>query len=286
VQPGQPSWTALGAAVHRAIHQELEGGRILSDPLAVRILGTHAQLILEDARRDPSLRGLRLFIAVRARFAEDAIAVALEQGFCQVAILGAGLDTFAYRSPLAQRLRIFEIDHPATQTWKREHLAQASIAVPRTVTFVPIDFEREDLPHALSAGGFDFAQPSFFTWLGVVPYLTESAIFATLGFIASLPAGAQVVFDYANPPPPDEQDALNEDRRAQVALALRVASVGEGFRSHFETDALHARLADLGFCEIEDLGPNAIRQRYFHQCDVRNSDRGGHIVRASTRRIT
>lgn len=281
MEAGQPSRTALGAAVHRAIHQELEGGRILKDPLAERILGTDAQLVLEEARRDPSLRGLRLFIAVRARFAEDAIAHALEQGFCQIAILGAGLDTFAYRSPLAQRLRIFEIDHPATQAWKRERLAQAAIPVPRTVTFVPVDFEREDLPRALSASGFDLAQPSFFTWLGVVPYLTESAVFATLGFIASLPQGAQVVFDYANPPA--EEVGSLEDRRARDALAARVASVGERFRSHFETDALHTRLAEMGFREIEDLGPNAIRERYFPQRGGQESDRGGHIIRASTR---
>jgi methyltransferase (TIGR00027 family) len=267
--------------VHRAIHQELEGGRILADPLAQRILGADAQLVLDEARRDPSLRGLRLFIAVRARIAEDALARAVPQGFCQLVILGAGLDTFAYRSPLAQKLRIFEIDHPATQNWKRERLAQAAIPVPDTVRFVPLDFEREQLPRALAAGGFDFALPSFFSWLGVVPYLTEPAVFLTLGFIASLPTGAQVVFDYANPL--DEQDSSPEQRQARDALAARVALVGEHFRSHFETDALHAKLAALGFCEIDDLGPNAIGQRYFHQSGGAHSDRGGHIVRASTR---
>lgn len=281
MQAEQPSRTALGAALHRAIHQELEGGRILSDPLAKRILGPDAQLMLQDGRRDPRLRGLRLFIAVRTRFAEDAIARALEQGYSQVAILGAGLDTFAYRSSLAQRLRIFEIDHPATQAWKRERLAQAAIPVPPTLTFVPIDFECEDLSAALTAAGFEFARASFFTWLGVVPYLTESAVFVTLGFIASLTASAQVVFDYANPP--DEQNAPLEDRSAQDALAARVAALGERFRCYFHTDALHTKLADLGFCQIEDLGPNAIRQRYFYQHGVQNPDKGGHIVRASTR---
>ena len=281
MQPSRPSRTALGAAVHRAVHQELEGGRILSDPLARRILGADAQLTLEEARRDPSRRRLRLFIAVRARFAEDSLAHAMAQGFCQLVILGAGLDTFAYRSPLAQQLRIFEVDHPATQNWKREHLEQAAIPVPRTVTFVPIDFEREELPRTLAAYGLDFAQPSFFTWLGVVPYLTEAAVLATLGFIARLPAGAQVVFDYANPAV--EQDGSLEDRHAREALAARVASVGEQFRSFFETAALRAKLSGLGFCEIDDLGPTAIGQRYFHQLGVAHSDRGGHIVRASTR---
>ncbi len=153
--------------------------------------------------------------------------------------------------------------------------------MPQTLTFVPIDFAHEDLSHVLCGSGFDPARPSFFTMLGVVPYLTDSAVFATLGFVASLPGGAQVVFDYANPAR-EQEDSL-ENRRTRDALAARVACVGERFQSHFETEALHARLAELGFCEIEDLGPNAIRERYFPQRGGQKSDRGGHIVRASTR---
>jgi len=282
MQPGQPSQTALGAAVHRAIHQELEGGRIFSDPLALRILGEGAALAQDDARRNPSLRGLRLFIAVRARFAEDALAAAVPRGFGQLVILGAGLDTFAYRSDLAPKLRIFEIDHPATQAWKRQLLARASIPIPPTLTYVPVDFEKQDMAAALTASGFDWLQPCFFSWLGVVPYLTESAVFSTLGFIANLAAGAQVVFDYANPL--DGTVEQPELRSQRANLEARVASVGERFCSYFETPALHDRLTALGFCEIEDLGPTLIRQRYFSQYStVQAPDRGGHVVCASTR---
>ena len=280
MQPGQPSRTARGAAAHRAVHQVLERGSIFSDPLAVRILGAGAEAAVRDAENDPSRRSLRLFVAVRTRFAEDALTAAVARGVRQLVVLGAGLDTYAYRTALGERLRIFEVDHPATQAWKHQRLAEAAIPVPRALTFAPVDFERETLEHGLAAAGFDPAIHAFFTWLGVVPYLTEQAILATLGFITGLPGGAHVVFDYSNPPAsaPDQ----DEDADVREALAARVASWGEPFRSHFETGTLHAKLMALGFREVEDLGPALIRERYFTSRGGSSSDRGGHIVRATT----
>jgi methyltransferase (TIGR00027 family) len=280
MQPGQPSRTALEAATHRAVHQVLERGYIFADPLAMRILGTDAEGVVREAENDPSRRRMRLFIAVRARFAEDALMAAITRGVRQLVVLGAGLDTYAYRIGLGESLHIFEVDHPATQAWKRQRLAEATISVPHTLTFAPVDFERETLADGLAAAGFDTAQQSFFTWLGVVPYLTEQAVFSTLRFIASLPGAAHVVFDYRNPPASDpDQD---EHDAARAARAARVASFGEPFRSDFETDALRARLTALGFCEIEDLGPRSIRERYFAGRGGSSRDRGGHIVRATT----
>ena len=276
-----PSRTALGVAVHRAIHQELEGGKILWDPLALRILGPDARLAGEGARRDPSVRALRLFLAVRSRFAEDTLAAAVPQGIGQLVILGAGLDTFAYRSDLAPRLQIFEVDHPATQAWKRQRLSQAAIAVPPTLTFVPTDLEKDDLAAELAACGFDGTRPSFFICLGVVPYLTHSAVFSTLRYIGQLCGGAQVVFDYLNPP--EEAHEQSEPSAQLTALQARVASLGEPFQSHFETEGLHAVLRELGFRQIEDLGPAGIRQRYFGQPAPGHSNKGAHIARASTK---
>ena len=280
MQQGQPSRTALGAARHRAAHQVMEHGLIFSDPLALRILGPDAAAAVRDAEETPARRALRLFIAVRTRFAEDSLAAAAARGVRQLVVLGAGLDTYAYRATLAESLKMFEVDHPSTQAWKRQRLAEAAIAVPRTLTFAPVDFERETLADGLVAAGFDPRQQAFFTWLGVVPYLTEQAVLATLSFIAGLPGGAHVVFDYGNPP------ASSAERDAHAAaherLAARVASVGEAFRSHFETDVLHARLIALGFREVEDLGPAAIRERYFANRGSPMSDRGGHVVRATT----
>ncbi len=283
MRSGLASRTALGAATHRAVHQVLERGYIFADPLAVRILGADAEALVRDAENDPSRRRLRLFIAVRTRFAEDALTAAVARGVRQLVVLGAGLDTYAYRTALGERLRVFEVDHPATQAWKRHKLAEAAIPVPRMLTFAPIDLERETLADGLAAAGFDTTQQTFFTWLGVVPYLTEQAVFATLGFIASLPGTAHVVFDYRNPP------ASGQDRNTKYAydagreaLAVRVASVGEPFRSQFEADTLHAKLTALGFREVEDLGPALIRERYFANRGDSSRDRGGHIVRATT----
>ena len=281
MQPGQPSRTALGAATHRAVHQLLDRGYIFADPLAMRILGIRADAIDREAENDPSRRRVRMFIVVRARFAEDALAAAIARGVRQLVVLGAGLDTCAYRNVFGERLRIFEVDHPATQSWKRARLAEADISVPRALTFAPVDLERETLADGLAAVGFDTAQPTFFTWLGVVPYLTEKTVFATLGFIASLPGGAHVVFDYRNPPTtaPDQ----DEHEAAREALAARVASLGETFRSEFDTDALQVKLRGLGFREIEDLGPRSIRERYFPNREGSSRDHGGHIIHAHRR---
>ena len=281
MQPGKPSRTAWGAAVHRAAHQVLERGFIFADPLALRILGAEAEAAVRDAEKDPSRRRLRLFIAVRTRFAEEALATAVaRRGVRQLVVLGAGLDTYAYRTTLGEGLRIFEVDHPATQAWKRQRLAEAAIPTPRALSFAPVDFERETLADGLAAAGFERAQPTFFTWLGVVPYLTEPAVFSTLGFIASLPAGAHVVFDYGNPrTSSSDQD---EDAASREKLAARVASLGEAIQSAFETDVLEGQLRALGFREVEDLGPALIRERYFGKRGGPSPDRGGHIVRAAT----
>lgn len=282
MQVGQPSRTAFAAAAHRAAHQLLEGGRIFSDPLALRILGQDAETVAREATADPSRRLMRMFIAVRTRFTEDALAAARECGVRQVVVLGAGLDTYAYRrtqnGPEDAGVRIFEVDHPATQAWKRERLAQAGIAVPGSLTFAPVDFERQTLGEGLAASGFDPAQQTFFTWLGVVPYLTEDAVWTTLQFMAALPGGTHVVFDYSDPP-----DSLSAQARLDFERrAARVEAVGERWLTHFEPARLHAGLAGLGFSEIEDLGPPEIRARYFPGYKGSGSDKGGHILRATT----
>lgn len=229
MQTGQPSRTAFAAAAHRAAHQLLENGRIFTDPLALRILGQDAETVIREANEHTARRKMRLFIAVRTRFAEDALAAALERGVRQVVVLGAGLDTCAYRRALPDGVRVFEVDHPATQAWKRECLVEAAIPIPKSLTFAPVDFERQTLAAGLLDAGFDAAQPTFFTWLGVVPYLTEEAIWSTLAFIAGLPGGAHVVFDYGDPP-----DSLSPEARLEFeATAARVEALGEAWLTHF-----------------------------------------------------
>jgi methyltransferase (TIGR00027 family) len=221
---------------------------------------------------------MRIFVAIRSRFAEDALAAAVERGVRQLVVLGAGLDTYAYRTSFGDRLHVFEVDHPATQVWKRQRLEDAAIPIPGSLTFAPVDFELETLAEGLVAAAFDPAQQTFFTWLGVVPYLTEETVWSTLGFIASLPNGAHVVFDYSDPP-----SSLSAEMRVNhETRAAHVAELGEAWMSYFEADKLRARLLALGFSEVEDLGPPQIAARYFPNRVVTLPDKGGHILRATT----
>jgi len=277
MQPGKPSRTALAAATHRAAHQVLEQGRVFTDPLALRILGRDADAVAREAKQHPFGRRMRSFIAARTRFAEDALAAAVERGVRQLVVLGAGLDTYAYRTPLGDRLRIFEVDHPSTQTWKRQRLADAAIPIPNSLTFAAVDFERQTLAEGLGTAGFDPLQQTFFTWLGVVPYLSAEATWSTLSFIASHPGGAHVVFDYSNPP----ASLASEMRTGHEKRAARVAELGEAWVNYFETGELRAKLMARGFTEVEDLGPQQIAARYFPASTRSVPEKGGHIVRAA-----
>jgi methyltransferase (TIGR00027 family) len=138
---GKRSRTAWAAVAH----QVLEQGRIFADPLALRILGEDAETVARKAEEHPSGRKMRVFIAVRTHFAEDALAAAVERGVRQVVVLGTGLDTYAYRSAWRDRLCIFEVDHPATQAWKRQCREPLAIPIPSSLTFAPIDFEHQTL---------------------------------------------------------------------------------------------------------------------------------------------
>jgi len=278
MQPGQPSLTALGAARLRAAHQVLDNASILADPLALRILREDIKVSLDHARAHTSGPRLRWFIAARSRISEEALTEAVNKGATQLVVLGAGLDTLAYRTPLAGRLRMFEVDFPATQARKRDMLAAAGIPVPDTLTYVAVDFERQTLAAALDAAGFATAQRSFFSWLGVVPYLTETAVFSTLGYIAQLEGGSEVVFDYVNP----AGSVASAGRAAHQALAERVAAVGESIQSYFDTAALCAKMSATGFRYVDDAGPDRIAVRFFPESERDAPGRGGHIVHAST----
>jgi len=278
MQEGQFSRTALGAAGHRAVHQVREGGRIFADPLALRILGEDAAPILAEAEDHPARRGLRMFIAARSRFAETAARRAMNEGARQIVVLGAGLDTFAYRLEPIDGLRAFEVDHPSTQTEKRRRLAAAAINVPEHLTFAPCDFERAGLAEALRAAGFDDSRRAVFLWLGVVPYLTRAAILSTLGFISAMPGGGEVVFDYSNP----SHTIVDPDQRsAHELLATKVAHAGEAFQTYFVTSELHEMLRALGFSRVEDMGPREMAAKFFPDRASPARANGGHVIWAA-----
>jgi methyltransferase (TIGR00027 family) len=240
-------------ARRRASHQVLDVPRVFSDPLAVRIAGG------EGFEPDASAPRLRAFLVVRSRIAEDALARAVEGGAGQYVVLGAGLDTFAYRNPYPA-LRVFEVDHPATQAWKRDRLRAAGIPVPERVTFVPVDFERQSLAEELGRGGFRTGEPAFFSWLGVTVYLAVDAVLGTLRTVAELTrAGGGIAFDYGTSPA-----ALDPRQRAAFdAWSARVAALGERWTTFFEPAALERELRAMGFREVEDLGNEEINRRWF-----------------------
>jgi methyltransferase (TIGR00027 family) len=196
-------------------------------------------------------------------------------------VLGAGLDTFSLRNPHAGLgVRVFEVDYPATQDWKRERLKQAGLAIPDALTFAPVDFERQSLADGLAAAGFAIDRPAFFQWLGVVPYLTRDAISLTLDFIAAVP-DSEVVFDYAEP-----FENYPDDRRAGVmAIAERAAARGEPWLSLFDPADLSAMLRDKGFAAVEDLGMAELTDRFYGVLKQHaRIGPGAHVLRARKNR--
>jgi methyltransferase (TIGR00027 family) len=262
----RPSVTAEGAAVMRALHQTLDDEpKILEDPISPRLVDQHSdfyQSRLKLLELLPAATRLRLkaTFVMRSRFAEDCLAEAVTNGLRQYVILGAGLDTFAFRQPSwGNSLRIFEVDHPATQQWKRRRLAEAVVSVPDNVCFVPIDFEKTSLVTALSQAGLDLKSPVFFSMLGVSQYLTEDAFDQSLRFVLSTPAGSEIVFSFVAADavlPADDVTLVN-------AFAAQFAAVGEPWLLRFVPEQLIAKLTMMGFSQVFPLAPEEANQRYF-----------------------
>jgi methyltransferase (TIGR00027 family) len=279
MKPNEPSRTALMIARQRAAHQVLDHGSILDDPFAMKILGEDEDEkdVLQFANQHPLASIGRLFTAARSRIAEDALSRAVELGTRQIVILGAGLDTFSLRNPHgAQQILIYEVDHPATQAWKRQCLAEAQIALPPSLKFVPVDFERDDVGEQLVAAGFQPNSPAFFTWLGVVPYLTQDAIGRTLDYISSI-QNSEVVFDYMEPP-----EAFSEAlRQLEKARAEQLEKIGERSGSRFEPAGMAAILRSHGFSAIEDINFQEIASRFGRTVQgLAPGHAGVHVVHA------
>lgn len=237
-------------AALRAAHRRIDGEpKILDDPVAEHLLDPAAlRRMLDDpsAVQTEARRHLRVNVALRSRYAEDRLRDATAQGTTQFVVLGAGYDTFAYRLPAwAHELRIFEVDMPQTQADKRMRLARASIEPPPNLHFVPVDFETTTLASALAASTFDPRARSFFSWLGVIMYLTLPAVEEVLRFIATCGPGTEVAFTFATP------------GRAGSGIGECAAAVGEPWRTYLTHDDMRALLHRCGFSSVEFLSAAA-----------------------------
>src|SRR6201996_5553180 len=277
MKPNEPSRTALIPARQRAAHQVLDHGSILCDPYAVKILTEGEKDLLQFSNEHPLASIGRLFTTARSRIAEDALSEAVAGGIRQIVILGAGLDTFALRNPHgARQIRIYEVDHPATQAWKRKRLAEAQLALPPCLILVPVDFERDDVGEKLVAAGFQPNSPAFFTWLGVVPYLTQDAIGRTLDYISSI-QNSEVVFDYMEPP-----EAFSEElRQLEKERTEQLKKMDERSVSRFEPAGVAAILRSHGFSAIEDISFQEIASRFGREVQgLAPGHAGVHVVHA------
>jgi methyltransferase (TIGR00027 family) len=279
LQGGQASRTALGVALRRAAHQIYDSSPLVfADPIAVRLLGDTYAKALADSRaslHQKSSLAMRAWVVARSQFAEEQLERAVSTGVRQYVVLGAGLDTFGLRNPYPE-VKVFEVDHPATQMWKRQLVASSQLPEPASLHYVAVDFETQSLREQLQQAGLDLEAPALFAMLGVVVYLTAEAFQETLHFIASFPARSGVIFDYALPRhllPADEAEARDE-------LAARVASIGEPFRLFFSPEEMRSAL-DC-FDVMEDLDDEELNRRYFRdRTDPLNlHGRSGHIVSA------
>ena len=263
VRRGEPSRSAQWVAALRAVHQLLDEPLVLNDPVALPLLGAQAEAALRDdpfVLNDPLSRGVRAALVARSRFVEDELARGVAAGLQQYVLLGAGLDTFAYRSPYPGRqLRVFELDHAGTQRWKQQRLAEAGIRAPSALTFVPADFARDDLGEALAQAGFRADAPACVSWMGVTTYLTADAVLRMLRAMAGLAAGSCVCFDYRVPA--TMLDPI--ERVIDGVLGQKAAAAGEPWLSTFDPAQLQRQLLDAGFAAADSTTPDALNARYF-----------------------
>jgi len=253
-----PSSTAVGAAMLRAAHQLIDGdNKLLDDPVILQLIGEDAADHIRERRNDfymPYALGMRTHIVLRSRYAEDHLHQAYENGVRQFIILGAGMDTFAYRQPeWADNIQIIEADHPASQANKLEHLTDAGIAIPANVSYVKVDLEQDDLAEAFKQSKLNFSEPVFVACLGVLIYLTKETIAKIFNFAGSLPAGSELVFTASQ----------KRTDRWSAMTAERVAQSGEPWISYFNFYEMEEQLKAAGFKEIIYLTPAEAKRMYF-----------------------
>lgn len=257
-----PDNTAVRTALWRALHAQVDPPpHILEDEVGLKLVAP------EDGWRqrpdmDPVFtRSFRLSIVARARFIEDLVTDQAGHGVTQYVILGAGLDTFAQRKPgIASRLKVFEVDRPGPQAWKRQRLMDLGFGVPEWLRLVPVDFEAGGAWwEQLVAAGFDARKPAVVASTGVSMYLTRDAIAATLRQIAGLASGSTLAMTFLLP-----SDLLEPEERIGLQMAEKGAkAAGTPFISFFAPPEILAMAREAGFREARHVSAADLNQRYF-----------------------
>jgi methyltransferase (TIGR00027 family) len=256
-----PGHTATLAAVGRAIHSQ--GDRpLLTDHLALGLAGEAGTTLLAQLTAqlpEASRQSFGLAFAIRARFVEDAVEVAIRDGIEQYVILGAGLDSFAYRRPdLSGRLAIFEVDRSESQAWKRRRLKEMGVAIPTSVTYVPADLSSGSLRQPLVDAGFDPTRPAIVSAIALTQYLAQPAIEEMLQLASSFGAGSRLVITYVVP-----ETELGELAAAGLKWTMSQAEErGEPFLSLFRTGDFEDLLRRSGFARVDEAGAEELRKAY------------------------
>jgi len=256
----EPSRTAMSAAVARGTHRLWdEPPWIFDDPLALILVGAGWEEFAAASRalvREPVWRQGHAGVLVRSRYPEDRLATGQHS---QYVLLGAGLDSFAWRRPdLLNRLHLFEVDHPATQAWKRERLRSLALPIHERHIFVPADFENQVLAEVLDSAGFDWNRPTLFSWVGSTMYVNLDGIASTLSVVASCAPGSEIVLSY-------NQDAKFLDeigREFLAAVTPRAAESGEPVLTSFSPTEMENLVCRCGLRVVEHPTTDDMSDRY------------------------
>ncbi|MEV0741184.1 class I SAM-dependent methyltransferase [Streptomyces sp. NPDC050549] len=276
----EPDHTAVRVALWRALHVRADAApHVVEDEVGLRLVdpgddwGERPDMDVEATRR------IRASIVARARFVEDVVVERAEKGVDQYVVLGAGLDTFAQRRPeLGARLRVFEVERPGTQAWKRRRLAELGYEEPDWLRFVPVDFEG-DWWGQLAAAGLDTGRPAVVAATGVTMYLTHDAITTMFRRVAQLAPGSTLVTTFLRP-----VDDVEPEQRAQLEVAVAGArAAGTPFLSFFTPEQVLALGRECGFREVRYVSAADLAERYFGgRTDGVGPSRGEEVMVAST----
>lgn len=276
-----PDHTAVRVALWRAMHVQVDPSpHVFEDEIGLRIAAPDADWRSRPDMDPDATRFFRASIVARARFIEDLVVEQSRQGVEQYVILGAGLDTFVQRRPeFASRLRVFEVDQPGPQAWKRQRLVDLGFGIPGWLRLVPVDFEAGgSWPEQLATAGFDAGQPAVVASAGVSMYLTKDANAATLRQVAALAPGSTLAMTFLLP-----KELTDADVRPGLEQSEQGArAAGTPFISFFAPPEILEMAREAGFRDARHVSSETLNERYFAgRADALRTPRGEDMLVAT-----